>query len=66
MGLELLKEFEFDGDDEWEDGGIYDPKRGKTYSCWMKFTNDTKNKLKVSGFIGVSLIGSTTYWTRVE
>ncbi len=66
MGLELLKDFEFDGDDEWEDGDIYDPKSGKTYSCWMKFTDDSKNELKVRGFIGISLLGRTTYWTRVE
>lgn len=32
MGLELLSGFEFDGD-EWDDGDIYDPKSGKTYSC---------------------------------
>lgn len=66
MGLELLSGFEFDGDDEWEEGDIYDPKSGKTYSCYMEFTDDTKNKLKVRGFIGVSLLGRTTYWTRVE
>jgi len=66
MGLELLSDFEFDGDDEWEDGDIYDPKSGKTYSCYMVFTDDTKNKLKVRGYIGVSLLGRTTYWTRVK
>jgi uncharacterized protein (DUF2147 family) len=66
MGLELLSNFEFDGDDEWEDGDIYDPKSGKTYSCYMVFTDKTKNELKVRGYIGVSLIGKTTYWTRVE
>jgi uncharacterized protein (DUF2147 family) len=66
LGLELLKDFVFDGDDEWEDGEIYDPKSGKTYSCWMKFTDDTKTELKVRGYIGVSLLGRTTYWTRVE
>lgn len=66
MGLELLTGFVFDGDDEWEDGDIYDPKSGSTYSCYMVFTDDTKNKLKVRGFIGVSLLGRTTYWTRVN
>lgn len=66
MGLELLTGFEFDGDDEWEDGDIYDPKSGKTYSCYMEFTDDTRDMLKVRGFIGVSLLGRTTYWTRVE
>ncbi|NCA86654.1 MAG: DUF2147 domain-containing protein [Clostridia bacterium] len=66
MGLQLLSGFVFDGDDEWEDGTIYDPKSGKTYSCYMEFTDKTKDKLKVRGYIGVSLLGRTTYWTRVK
>ena len=66
MGLLLLTDFVFDGDDEWEDGKIYDPKSGKTYSCYIEFHDDSKNELKVRGFIGVSLIGKTTYWTRVK
>ncbi|MBE0638886.1 MAG: DUF2147 domain-containing protein [Bacteroidales bacterium] len=66
MGLTLLSNFKFDGDDEWEGGEIYDPKSGKTYSCYMAFTDDTKNILKVRGYIGISLIGRTTYWTKVE
>ena len=66
MGLQLLSGFVFDGDDEWESGKIYDPKSGKTYSCYMEFTDKTKNKLKVRGYIGISLLGRTTYWTRVE
>src|SRR4051812_26275944 len=32
LGLELLKNFTFDGDNVYEDGTIYDPKSGKTYS----------------------------------
>src|SRR4030095_5787758 len=35
VGLVILKDFEFDGSDEWEDGKIYDPENGKTYSCYM-------------------------------
>lgn len=64
LGLEILTNFEFDGDDRWEDGKIYDPKSGKTYSCYMKFIN--QDKLKIRGFIGVTLLGKTTYWTRVQ
>lgn len=67
MGLLLLNNFEFDGDDEWEDGTIYDPKNGKTYKCYMEFDEDDNlDKLKVRGFIGFSMIGRTTYWTRVK
>ena len=67
MGLLLLKDFVFDGDDEWEDGEIYDPKSGNTYSCYMEFPDeDNKDYLKIRGYIGFSLLGRTTYWTRVK
>lgn len=67
MGLLLLQNFVFDGDDEWEDGKIYDPKNGKTYSCYMEFEDeDDLSTLKIRGFIGISLIGRTTYWTKVK
>lgn len=63
MGLLLLKGFEKDGDDEYDDGTIYDPKNGKTYSCVMTLKGD---QLNVRGYVGISLIGRTTTWTRVE
>lgn len=62
IGLVNLKNFVFDGDDEWEDGTIYDPKNGKTYSCYIEF--DSPAKLKIRGFVGVSLLGRNTYWTK--
>ncbi len=61
--LELLKDFVYD-DDEWEDGEIYDPKSGNTYSCFMEF--ESEDVLKIKGYIGVKWIGKTTYWTRAE
>jgi uncharacterized protein (DUF2147 family) len=63
-GLVMLKDFTFDGDDEWEDGSIYDPKKGSTYSCYMQM--QSMDKLKIRGYIGVALLGRTTYWTRVK
>jgi len=62
IGLVNLKNFVFDGKEEWEDGTIYDPKNGKTYSCYMKF--ETSNRLKIRGYIGISLLGRNTFWTR--
>src|SRR4051812_1849872 len=50
LGLEILKNFSFDGDDTYEDGTIYDPKNGKTYSCKMTLNG---NKLKIRGYIGI-------------
>jgi uncharacterized protein (DUF2147 family) len=63
-GLVLLTNFVFDGDDEWEDGEIYDPKSGKTYSCYMEF--DRPDVLIIKGYIGVKWIGKTTYWTKAK
>ncbi|MBI3521277.1 MAG: DUF2147 domain-containing protein [Bacteroidetes bacterium] len=63
-GKEILKDFVFDGKDLWHNGTIYDPKNGKTYSC--KITRDEKGNLNVRGFIGVSLLGRTTFWVKVK
>lgn len=62
LGLINMKDFSFDGKSEWSGGTIYDPKNGKTYKCYIRFENP--NKLKVRGYIGVSLIGRNTYWTK--
>ena len=64
MNLQILKDFVYDADDkEWEDGTIYDPKNGKTYSCYMTLSG---NKLDVRGYVGISMIGRTSVWTRVQ
>lgn len=60
LGLVLLTNFTYD-DGEWNGGKIYDPKSGKTYSCTMKFKGD---KLEIRGYVGVSMFGRTTVWTR--
>lgn len=64
LGIKLLTDFEWDGDNEWDEGDIYDPKSGKTYSCYIIMKE--YGLLKIRGYIGISLIGKTTYWTRVE
>jgi uncharacterized protein (DUF2147 family) len=64
IGLIILKDFKFDGDDQWEKGTIYDPKSGKTYSCTMTLTD--KNTLRIRGYIGISLFGRTEIWKRVN
>ena len=62
MGLVNLWGFNYAKENSWEDGKIYDPKNGKTYSCKIKMVNPTT--LEVRGFIGVSLIGRTDTWTK--
>lgn len=65
LGLVMLRDFEYDEDLEWDDGQIYDPKNGKTYSCKMTLKDDGKT-LDVRGYIGFSFIGRSQMWTRVE
>jgi len=64
IGLVILKDFEYEGDKKWDDGEIYDPKSGKTYSCTMTLASE--DVLEVRGYIGISLIGRTERWTRVK
>ncbi len=63
MGLQLLAGFKKDDDTHYEDGTIYDPKNGKTYSCKIHRKGDV---LEVRGYVGISLIGRTTTWTKAE
>lgn len=57
IGLVMLKDFKFDGVDEWRGGDIYDPESGKTYSSYMYLKD--KNTLKVRGYVGISLFART-------
>lgn len=48
----------------WEGGTILDPNSGKVYKCTI--TLEGKDKLKVRGYVGISLLGRTQYWERVK
>lgn len=63
-GLALLSSFEYEGDNEWQEGEIYDPESGKTYSCVITLESD--DTLDLRGYIGVSWLGRSTTWTRVK
>lgn len=64
QGLQILKGFVAKGKGSYEDGTIYDPKSGKTYSC--KMTLKDADKLDIRGYVGLSLLGRTETWTRVK
>lgn len=63
LGYVNLKGFKYIGDNKWEEGTIYDPENGSTYSCAMNLTDE--NTLDVRGFIGVQLFGRTDTWKRL-
>ncbi len=61
LGLTIIKGLTKDGS-EYNSGQILDPKNGKLYKCSLSL--ETKDKLKVRGYIGFSLLGRTQYWYR--
>lgn len=63
VGLQILKNFKYKGKKKWQDGTIYDPENGKTYSCNIEMKDN--NTLKIRGYVGISLLGRTTAWSRV-
>lgn len=63
LGMVIVSGLEQD-DDEWSGGKILDPKNGKYYKCYIKLVTD--NKLKLRGYIGITLLGRTEYWYRDE
>lgn len=62
-GMVILENLKKKGS-SWESGTILDPSSGKEYKCTLTLEN--KDKLKVRGYVGISLIGRTQYWERVK
>lgn len=63
LGMRLLSDFVHDGD-TWEDGTIYDPRNGKSYSSIIKLVD--KDTMEVRGYVGIAAFGKTVEWTRVN
>lgn len=63
LGLTVIKGLSKIGN-EYTDGKILDPKHGKLYKSIIALEN--KDRLKVRGYIGISLLGRTQYWERLK
>ena len=66
VGLEILRGVGRapEGETVWKGGTIYDPNNGKTYRCTLRL--EGPDRLRIRGFVGVSLFGRNTHWTRVH
>ena len=63
-GLVIIRNMRLEGD-EYGGGDVLDPDTGKLYGC--KFTlTDGGHKMVMRGFFGVSLLGRSQLWQRVE
>mgnify|MGYP003575398820 FL=1 len=63
MGMVIMNGLKKDGS-EYNGGTILDPTSGKKYKCYIVL--ESPDKLKLRGYVGVSLMGRTQYWTRVK
>ena len=64
VGLVILKGFIYnEKDNQWQNGSVYNPANGSTYSSYLWLEADG-NSLKVRGYFGFSLLGKTVTWTR--
>ena len=61
-GLLLVDGLVRDGS-RWEDGRIYDPESGRTYSVRAELEDD--GRLRIRGYVGTPLLGRTTHWLPV-
>lgn len=62
MGLDIMNGFNLSEGKVWDDGEIYDPKSGKTYSGTI--TLQGENTLDLRGYFGLPIFGRTSVWTR--
>tara|TARA_Y100000994_G_scaffold201556_1_gene172238 strand:+ start:85 stop:513 length:429 start_codon:yes stop_codon:yes gene_type:complete len=64
QNLIIIEKLKFIETNQWSNGSIYDARSGKTYSLNAKL--EDQNTLFMRGYIGFSLIGKTTRWTRIK
>jgi len=64
VGMVILQDLRSDGS-QWSGGTVLDPGNGKRYRCYIE-EEEGGERLKVRGYIGISLLGRTQHWYRVE
>ncbi|MFK7001610.1 DUF2147 domain-containing protein [Flavobacterium oreochromis] len=62
LGLLIIKGLSKDGE-EYNGGNITDPESGNVYKCFIKL--NSKDRLTVRGYMGISLIGRSQTWVRI-
>ena len=65
LGMDLMRGFQHNGKNKWEDGRIYDPESGKEYRG--KVTMLDPDTLELFGYVKVGFVklGRDTIWNRV-
>ncbi|MGE5537490.1 MAG: DUF2147 domain-containing protein [Gemmatimonas sp.] len=64
LGLTILRDFRQERDGSWSGGTVYDPETGSTYRGTLSL--DGSDRLRMRGYIGISLFGRTEILDRVR
>lgn len=60
----ILKGLKDVGNNVYENGRLFDPESGRTYSGSAQLLN--RDQLKLYGYIGIKLLGRSQIWQRVR
>ena len=64
LGMVIITDMKEKGD-KLDGGYILDPADGKQYSATISYDKDS-GKLKVRGYIGISVVGRNQYWVKAD
>ena len=64
LNLVILKGLKDVGNNVYENGRLFDPESGRTYSGSAQLLN--RDQLKLHGYIGIKLLGRSQIWQRVR
>lgn len=65
IGLVIMRNMESTDVNEWSDGDVLDPESGSVYDATMHLQDEGK-VLHLRGYIGISLLGRSQDWKRME
>lgn len=61
-GMPLLGNLARQEDQSWDNGWVYDPKEGKSYSLALRVI--ASDRLEITGYLGMKLLGRSMVWSR--
>jgi len=64
LGMTIMFDFQFDGNDRWTNGTIYNADNGKTYKALIKM--ESADVIYLRGYFGMPALGMDTKWTRLK
>ena len=63
LDLIILSGLQYDKENKWTNGQIYNPESGRTYTAYLQLLS--QNKLKVRGYWGFEFIGETLIFNKI-